>query len=78
MRTIKVTQKDIDTGSPDDCELCPIAIAAKRVITDAHIQVSSIVLYVNDDRRTLPPEAQKFVRDFDNGKPVSPMEFEIP
>lgn len=79
--TINVTQEDIDNGDPVDACGCPIALAANRAMnritgTDgAELEVyngTECVAWAE-----LPDVASKFVRDFDNYRPVSPLTFQI-
>lgn len=84
MKTISVTQADIDAGKAGDCGLCPIALAAKRAFPDKFPAVSAYNLYLDsepgkDDGEAipLPVRATEFVVDFDRGHPVGPVEFTV-
>ena len=41
---IDVTKMDIDNGKPGDCNLCPIALAALRAITELGIEISEVIV----------------------------------
>ena len=81
---IQVTAEDIEHGTRKDAKCCPIALACKRLeLTDPDVCGEySDGIQVRDDgeedgywRYKLPPEAAKFVEDFDAGLPVKPFEF---
>ena len=81
---IKVTQKDIDKGVRSSCYYCPIAHAFKRAVKnnndcDSYVCTSYIVYRPDDkrDRYELPKEARKFIKHFDNSRPVEPFSFEL-
>ena len=74
---IKVTQDDIDNGERHRCYRCPIAHAMCRTL-GASIAVTQEKYYrEEDDGKYLPTEAQRFILDFDAGRPVAPFEFEV-
>jgi hypothetical protein len=83
---IKVTEKDIQLGAPDSPEQCPIARAVRCACPQFQF------VYVGEDflgvRQTpgdlqtcqqidLPEIARRFIRDFDERKPVQPISFEL-
>ncbi len=85
---IKVKQKDIDAGVPNNALYCPLAIAIKRarlwnwkfgrVIVgrdDVTVLDSSSLKVI--ETYTLPPEARHFRFKFDKGLPVKPIEFTL-
>lgn len=78
---INVTKKDIERGKPGRSRCCPIALAFTRKIRMTDIYVQRIYVlrrYVKADRRYFLPEgAISFIRDFDAGREVKPMRFEI-
>lgn len=77
---IIVTQEDIDSGVKRACNLCPVARAAERVFKHV-VSVGTFALHVYYDAHTeafeLPFVARQFVRDFDLGVTVEPLEFEL-
>jgi hypothetical protein len=81
---IIVTQKDIDKGVPSSCYECPIAYAFKRAVKN-NIRYgccigSNYIVHCPDgkwNRYELPKEARKFIKHFDNSKPVEPFSFEL-
>lgn len=82
MTKITVTQKLIDTGMWGECYSCPIALAVRvhtRPFTiirvdriDVDFEYSGYYAAI-----PLPPEASKFVVDFDNDMLTVPFEFEL-
>lgn len=87
MTTITVTQEDIDLGEAANCCLCPIARATRRAFKARTVNVTGrLYVYFKPTSLenlnplsiyALPPEAEQFVADFDNGKGVEPFEFEV-
>jgi len=78
---INVTENDIRQGVPEDCNQCPIAIAALRVFPETEIRVGDMIeVYpLNGDDEEwydLPDSALEFISDFDDGKDVHPFSFE--
>jgi hypothetical protein len=75
---INVTDEDIKNGERADCELCPIACAARRAGIDyALVNTTYILVGPMAVRIALPTEAQAFVIEFDSGQPVQPFTFTI-
>lgn len=75
---ISVSQEDIDNGTPGDETCCPIALAVKRQYPEYNeVSVEIDVLFLDDINYLMPIEASNFVDDFDEGKSVAPLEFEI-
>jgi hypothetical protein len=84
---IKVTEKDIQRGVPDSPEQCPIARAVRWVCPQFQfVYIGEDFLGVKQtpgDLHTyqqidLPEIARRFIRDFDERKPVQPIRFELP
>jgi hypothetical protein len=78
---IEVTQDDIEKGKRNQCNLCPVARAVKRV---AHIWgVGSPGVYPTERMAPLnsiadlPYKARTFVCRFDNALPVKPFTFTL-
>lgn len=81
MTTIEVTKEDIANGKVD-YRCCPIALAGNRAtgkkctVGLAHIYVA--VEHANPThQKPLPQSAVKFREDFDAGKKVRPITFQI-
>ena len=91
MLTIEVTQEDIDTGTPEECKDCPVALAAWRVAEPLgydHVMVSEgeIAFYYPGpcgtegiQFRLLPISVSAFINRFDAypKAPEDPFSFEI-
>ena len=92
-RTYKVTQKDINTGKRGFCKRCPVALAIQwQTPLDWEVSVGAyigeIAFYYREDTKKGPSEprirlqtpiiASRFIRNFDEGFPVEPFEFELP
>lgn len=86
---IRVTQEDIDKGCKFRAYNCPIARAVNRIVTprEAAVGPSHISFYgVAPSRQncvgrsSLPIRARRFLRHFDRGRAVKPLNFylEIP
>jgi hypothetical protein len=77
---VEVTQDDIDNGKRMDGAYCPIALALRR-LTGKRCSVSAYRAGINyafgPDHFHLPKEAQQFVLDFDDDRPVVPLSFEL-
>ncbi len=80
---INVINADIAAGKKDDCRLCPIALAIKRLLNkDIYVLVTPVYaeFYIGDkwvDISYLPPNARNFIDSFDKGDLVQPFGFEI-
>lgn len=75
-----VTREDIEKGVPESDELCPVALAVKRLFGFDWVYVGIGGCFIDIDnsegkRFSLPIEARDFIRDFDNGKEVNPFIF---
>lgn len=81
-KTITVTQDDIDNGTPACNDGCPIALAMQRVFTkDATVGTEHFWPWATEFpdmpvTGNLPAIAKDFVRDYDEGRPVQPFQFE--
>lgn len=60
----------------DYCKACPISQAARRTTKKA-IYTEGDVVSINETVYELPKEAQKFIKEWDNERPVRPMTFEL-
>jgi hypothetical protein len=75
---INVTKKDIENGQMHFCTLCPIALAIRRARNSAKVFVGTGEVFIGDKEEIkLPAKARKFIRDFDAGREVKPIKFEI-
>lgn len=76
---VKVTEQDIAKGIAGDCLRDPIALALRR-ITGLPWRVEQLYCYPDTKGRRphqTPRQVNRFIEDFDNGKPVQPFEFEL-
>lgn len=83
---VSVTAADIKVGKPKDEQCCPVALALNRAfggMLEGSLSVcqSFVALKVTGEptERTeqLPGEVVAFIRDFDEGTEVHPLEFEL-
>lgn len=73
---IKVTEKHIYLGQRESADSCPVALAVTEAIkTEVSIDTDSISLDSWKTSTTLPRSAKRFIRNFDNSKPVKPFNF---
>lgn len=82
MLNIYLTQKDIDQGVRFKALTCPVARAVtRRLPTYTKAMVSphdiSFTGTKHIDTIPMPAAVKKFVRDFDGGRPVFPMRFQL-
>lgn len=87
LKTIRVTQDDIDHGKRGSFCDCPVALAVKRAfrasLSDRRIAVRHEGIFVGDleDERFWVAEAdrevQAFIAAFDDGKRVTPRTFDM-
>lgn len=73
---IQVTQEDISNGKTN-IYACPIALSLRREFPSAKVGVAITLDGSWKDAIQAPPEALKFMNDFDDGKSVKPFEFEL-
>lgn len=76
--TVKVHQRDINTGVRLSHHGCPIAIAVKRSLSKKdreRVFVDGRSLMVGAFRYALPKNARVFVTRFDEKRKVKPLEF---
>lgn len=73
---IKIEQKHIDKGRRYNAKLCPIALAMKDVLGDG-CMASRDTLYRYNERFNTPQCVVEFMRNYDAGWKVEPMEFEL-
>jgi hypothetical protein len=82
---IRVTQRDIARGERGDCLLCAITLSANRA-TGRRCRVDftgwccrRLVLIIDGGAiaASLPPEARRWVKDYDAGRKVVPVAFAV-
>lgn len=81
---ITVTQQNIDEAVHNNAECCPIALAVKDTTGNdvARVLVDDEFVWIHSvnspsEVYSLPKAAQNFVVNFDSGRIVRPMEFEL-
>lgn len=80
MKTIhvEVTQEDIDSGVPTHCCECPLARALSRAACEpVDVVVRKAFFAFDEIGFDLPPVAVLFRRDFDAGRYVRPIVFDV-
>lgn len=77
---VYVTKKDIEQGRKSAICLCPVALALKRRTKKVWMVYGHGLKEAGTFRPSmlLPPEACRFVDDFDAGNPVKPFSFKLP
>lgn len=81
--TINVTEEDIKAGVQGHCELCAVAMAIRRATGRDEIYTYGMFVRTEksaDSRHIigeLPAVAIHFISEFDSGKNVKPIQFEI-
>ncbi|KKL61653.1 hypothetical protein LCGC14_2193140 [marine sediment metagenome] len=73
---VNVTQDHIAQGIRDDMCRCPIALALLPSVGSLSVS-REYVITLHHGEFDLPPEAQQFIRDFDAGRMVYPISFEM-
>lgn len=78
---VKVTDEDIQNGKSYDPCKCPIALALRRQ-TGLNAAVGNGATLFTDDLITYestnwPEIADRFIINFDTGRPVTPIEFDL-
>lgn len=84
MKTIvvNVTHSDIDDGTKMSCTGCPVVLGIRRSLGhlgDVRVGNPCVSLWNNGRRyeTIVPPEASRFISNFDDGRPVSPFSFSL-
>ena len=79
MKTIAVTQQDIDRGVNAGPYKCALALALRRSFgcREGDVRVTRLNAVVRTRVFPLPPEATQFIHDFDHRRPVQPFSFGI-
>lgn len=83
---IEVTAEDIMRGERDNCETCPVALAARRAFGGVAVDVDGVRIIVDNcgpNERTFasPSSVADFVEDFDQHDeeedPPGPFAFDL-
>lgn len=75
--TIQLTEQDMIKGVPGSATRCVLATAIHRV-TNKHYRVGATYYYLNDNRVfNLPAKAKEFRSNYDRGRRVDLISFEI-
>ena len=81
VKTISVTKNDIRLGKPKNPDRCPVARAIRRACGFADVSVGLIRTHWKDGfsyySRHHSTKLENFVNDFDAGKPVRPITFQL-
>lgn len=83
MKTIQVTQEDINTGMQDVCQHCPIALAIKRALKAELVSVYnfSIHVFISNSEMSykyrVTDAIYSFIERFDEGVKVEPFSFNL-
>lgn len=79
----ETTAEDIKEGTRHSCSSCPVALAIRRGMKlRSHVSILNVKVYqttVQDEHLfcRLPNHIVNFIHDFDNGKQVEPVSFEL-
>src|SRR5690349_15408919 len=82
---IEVTEVDIANGQRDNCELCPVALAVKRYVSDGvliDVNLTTVSFIVDTEEKwfsRLPFWATVFIQAFDGSKAdlIEPLTFPL-
>jgi hypothetical protein len=75
---VNVTSKNIEQAQRHDPTACPIALALQRVFrrpVSVGTTLASVIYPHREYIYQLPPEARRFISQFDSGQPVRPLAF---
>jgi hypothetical protein len=75
--TVRVTQKNIDEGSANSCDKCPIALALRDLGHEFDVTADYIFDGPGRFIAALPARAVHFIEDFDLGREVAPITFRV-
>lgn len=84
MKKFTVTEEDIEKADTHDIlsysafRCCPVAQCLMRETGEEHCGASPEELMIGDKWFEAPEEVFRFIDDFDNGRDVSPITFELP
>jgi len=73
---VEVTEEDIAKGIRENCRLCPIARAIKR-LGHEEVAVMGDSIEIGTVDFEAPPEVDAFVEAFDAFRPVQPFAFDL-
>lgn len=74
---IDVTKEDIEAGKPREATSCPIALAATRAVGHQMYMGSSLLHSGDMQWFFVSPEVSGWIHDFDAGRDVEPISFEV-
>lgn len=75
---ISVTEDHIKKGRKREPRFCPVAIAVRERLKLSEYQVDvGNRIWIKDFPVEIPHAVNRFVSDFDNGRPVEPFEFDL-
>ena len=77
---IKVTKRDVSGGDQDNTASCPVALACRRAGLHSPSVSNSRIYFGKDNERVyleFPLKVVKFIEDYDSGKKVKPLEFNL-
>lgn len=77
---IKVTQQCIENGEPNSADYCPVALAIREQTDYDYVEVYGKIgevgdVYYDECNVSFPRSVERFVKRFDNNKPVKPFNF---
>jgi hypothetical protein len=86
---VEVKKKHIKNGKPEDCHLCPVALAIKDKLKIKQVENVEVagheIIYIYKDEQEdtwqddyeykCPRSVRRFVKKFDEGKDVKPFKF---
>lgn len=72
---VTVKRKHIIAGAPKDALHCPIGLALKEKFGEVTVNEDNVE--INGLKFQLASQAQRFIEQFDEGKPVKPFAFEL-
>lgn len=74
---VRVVPSDIAAGIHGDCGNCPVARALSRTFQTPLVHVGGWGTFAGELEIKLPEEAVDWIRDFDRGRPVHPIQFNV-
>ena len=72
---VKVLPQHIVDGKPFVPNCCPVALAVKEVSQSEEIEVTHTEVHIGSLRFDLPRRVTRFIKRFDNSRPVTPINF---
>jgi hypothetical protein len=74
---VDVNHADIANGEPRSGDACPILLATRRVEPTVQCVGHTFIHFARGVLAPAPHEARQFIREFDAGRPVSPIAFDL-